>query len=162
MSHSHLPVQHLLKQVETYRARRESRDIRPDWLVDTINNIADSFDPASDVARVGYDCQIDEGRWNVGLYLGRTEIVGGRDDGLSRHAAFSFNIGELLEQFASVDSCRWDTGTDDEGQASLIHSFLEVTGSIDSNAVCLRIHAIPPNDAGPGFRRFPDGSDAPI
>lgn len=162
MSHSHLPVQHLLKQVETYRARRESRDIRPEWLVDTINDVADLFDPASEVARVGYDCQVDEGRWNVGLYLGRTEFVGGRDDGLSRHAAFSFDVAQLLERFASVESCRWDSGTDEDGQADLMYSFLEVIGFVDINPVCLRIHAIPPSDAGPGFRRFPNGSDAPV
>lgn len=161
MTHSHLPVQHLIKQVETFRARRESRDIRPDWLVDLIEDVADMFDPSSD-ARVGFDCQMDEGRWVVGLFLGGTEIVGGRNDGLSKHTAFRFDIAALLNHFSMIEACGWESGEDGDGYTLMSGSRLEVEGLVEANRVCLRIFAISPEDVGPGFRRMPDGTHAAV
>lgn len=162
MSHSHLPVQHLLKQVEIYRSKRSQRDVRPDWLTAFIDAIAELFEPVEDDGRVGFDCHPGEDGWTVGVYLGRTEIVGGPDDGQSRYAGFRFDLLPLLEQFSEIERFRWSAfpdGGEDEDAALL--SFVTIEGCVQDQSLRLRICAIPPADAGPGFRQYPDGRREP-
>ena len=74
------------------------------------------------------------------------------------HTAFRFDIAALLNRFSMVEYCGWETGEDDGGHADMTTSRLEVSGLIEENRVCVRVFAIAPKDAGPGFRRMPDGS----
>ena len=60
-----MPVKHLLKQLEIYRSTRKNRDIRPLWLTDLIGRISELFDPAGDVARVGFECRLTEKSWEL-------------------------------------------------------------------------------------------------
>ena len=163
MSHSHLPVQHLLKQVEIYRAKRSNRDSRPAWVTELIGQIADLFEPFSDLGRVGFDCNFDEDRWTVGMFLGSTEMVGGKDDGRTMPADFDFNLHRLISMFGHIDLLVWSAwpngGANGGSEGS---SFVTVEGVVEGNPVRLQIHSDPPPDAGPGFRQFSNGRQEPM
>lgn len=161
MSHSHLPVQHLLKQLETYQnTPREFVDIRPDWLVDLVENAAELFDPEDDVARVGFQCSLTETNWAVDVYLGLVEHVGGPVDGSRRPAAFRFDVQGVQELFSGVDSVAWKTFSAEsstEVSPMIENSVIEVQGWIGDESVRLTVHGLPIADAGPAMRCYPDG-----
>lgn len=158
VSHSHLPVAHLLKQVELYRSKRQERDVRPVWLSNFINAAADLFEPLTDVGRVGFDCRLAEECWEVGMFLGTTEIVGGRDDGQARNTDFEFNLLGLLDYFEEVTRLRWNAvssqGCDED---NLANSHVLVEGRVGENSIRLLVFAEPPRNIGPGLRKHADG-----
>ena len=158
MSHSHSSIEHLLRQVEEYRTRKSLRDIRPPWLIDLIESVAEVFEPLEDVARVGFDCRAAENEWQVSMYIGRIEVVGGADDGLSRHADFEIDLIRVLDQFAQVDRFRWTSRiTDPRRHTRPADSPLFIAGLVGEHRVQLTIHSIPTEHAGPGIREFPNG-----
>lgn len=157
MSHSHLPVQHLLKQVELYRAARNNRDLRPEWLTDFIERVAEMFEPLCDDGRVGFDCQAAEERWTIGMYLGSTEIVGGPEDGQSRHTAFELDLLAVMNLFDSTGNISWATFPNGDPDGGAPTSVVTVDGTVGDSEIRLQLFAVPPADAGPGFRQYPDG-----
>ncbi len=162
VSHSHLPVQHLLKQVELFKSRRESRSLRPEWLNGFIERVAELFEPLADDGRVGFDCQMLEDRWIFGLYLGATEIVGGPEDGQLRYTNFQFDVHGLIDRFCQIERLTWNAFPEViEGASSEPRSSITVDGLVETNALRLQVYSIPPDDAGPGFRKQLDGEREP-
>ena len=162
MSHSHIPVQHLLKQVELYKAKRNNRDVRPGWVTEFVEQVAELFEPLEDDGRVGFDCQLCEQRWQVSLFLGATEQVGGQDDGRLEYANFQFDLKRLLDCFEEIDRFRWTAypaGLDGEDETS--PSSITLDGRVAGESLRLQIHSHPPQDAGPGFRRSKGGRSEP-
>lgn len=155
LSHSHLLVHHLLKQLENHKRDRRERDRRPEWLSALVHQTAALFEPFSGVARVGYECELTPHGWEARLFLGSTEIVGGRDDGQARLNSFEFDFGRLAEGFTRLDEFRWNVCTTIDGSAG---SFVTIRGLVDEHLVCLKIYSRPPQDAGPAFRQLPDGT----
>ncbi len=162
LSHSHIPVKHLLKQLEVYRSTRRNRDIRPDWLTDLIGRLSDLFDPEDEVARVGFECRLTEDAWELILFLGSTEIVGGPDDGRTRFANFRLDLLTLMDNFSEIDEARWlarpQTEADDEETAA---SYLQISGRIDNEPLRLKVFAAPPTEFGPGIRKHQNGHCEP-
>jgi hypothetical protein len=97
----------------------------------------------------------------VGLFLGRTEFVGGRADGGSRNADFEFDLRGIVDQFESVERFSWTAVVDANSEAPHAPGFITIRGLVESNAVRLRIYAVPPTDAGPAFRELPNGERTP-
>ena len=163
MSHSHIPVKHLLKQVELYRAKRNNRNVRPEWATALIDRAAELFEPLEGVGRVGFDCHFADDRWHVGLFLGATEIVGGPRDGQSKHTNFQFDLGKLAGLFSRIEAMTW-LALPESGEPESASPFSSVTvdGIYDGNAVRLQLFSIPPVEAGPGFRTYPDGRCNPV
>lgn len=158
MSHSHLPVRHLIKQVELNRSKRSNRDVRPDWVTAFIERVAELFEPISDDGRVGFESNLAEGCWTVRMYLGTTELVGGKEDGLSRHADFEFDALQLGECFTHIDRFRWLASPEaSAGNDSTDSSCLLVDGRVGDECIRLRIRSVAPASAGPGFRQYPNG-----
>lgn len=162
MSHSHMPIQHLLKQLEAFSSKRESRDIRPEWVTEFIGEVAELFEPLTGVGRVGFDCQFSEDCWVVGMYLGKTEMVGGKCDGHSVNMNFDFNLLGLLNRFCSVQDLKWSAHpTGDEGDSLPARSFITITGLVGENLLRLQIFSTPPETTGPGLRQYPNGEYEP-
>ena len=162
MAHSHLPVQHLIRQVESRRSLKKRSDARPEWVMRFIDRMADLFDPFEDVGRVGFLCRPDDGVWTVTMYLGRTEIVGGRDDGTARPMSFHLDVQGALGCFSEVLSVRWTACPDAPPSADPDGcSALQVEGRIDGAALRLVVTSVPPETAGPGLRKYPDGRFRP-
>ncbi len=161
MNHSHLPVAHFIAQLDKWKEERRQRDLRPDWLNRFIVDVAELFDPFEEVARVGFECRPDEDEgWQVGLFLGRTEIVGGRNDGRAEWGNFTFDVKRLVERFESVEDFRlfaFPKGDARIGSELLPCAFLTLHGLVESQRLTLRVFTIPPQEAGIGLRRFTDG-----
>ena len=164
MAHSHLPVQHLIRQVEIYRSKRR-QGVRPDWLTRFVDDAADLFEPLSEVARVGFDCHLADDRWVVGLYLGSIEIVGGPEDGLAHVPGFEFDVLRLIGQFSEVERIRWNAPqkeSEAEGGPSAEGSLLAIDGRVGEHPLRVQVYSQPPQIAGPGLRRYPDGRCDPV
>ena len=158
MSHSHIPLKHLLRQVEIYKSNRINRDIRPNWLTELIGRVAELFEPTSDLGRVGFDCQLAEECWIVAMFLGGTEVVGGKNDGSTRHANFQMDLTQLSQCFTTTTRLYWQAFREtDQTDESATGSLLVAEGQIGEHSVRLNIHSIPPAKAGPGMRVYPDG-----
>jgi hypothetical protein len=145
-------VEHLLKKLESAGPRRR-KDVRPQWLTDLIGSAANLFEPFADLGRVGFEAQLCEDRWDVGLFLGAAEIVGGASDGAVEHIDFQVDVRALMGLFQSVERCRWlvfpclqNEGTGHDG------SFLEVVGSVNGQRVRMKLFNRAPLDLEPGVR----------
>jgi hypothetical protein len=161
--HSHIPVQHLIRQVEDLRARRGQRDARPAWVTRFIDEIADCFDPHNEVGRVGFECRPDDNVWTVTLYLGRTEIIGGPEDGVSRPTCFHFDVAAALKRYEAVQQLQWTARPQPWGDgAGADGSQLTIQGLVSGQPLRLVVMSTPPEDAGPAFRQYPDGRCAPV
>ncbi len=148
-----MPIDSLLQQVEQYRLQRELRDGRPDRLVRFISDVAELFEPMHGVGRVGFDCRAVDGGWAISMFLGATEVLGGRDDGLSQHAPYHFDIEAAVALFTHVATLRF---TAQPMTAEVVECGLTISGHVDDYPVRLAIHAIPPEHVQPGLQRLPD------
>jgi hypothetical protein len=168
LSHAHLTIQHLLKQVELYSARRgKKRPSRPAWAEELIDQVAELFEPLTDVGRVGFDFQPNDERDEIGFYLGCTEIVGGRDDGERRHVNFQFDVLRLQSLFGHVERLVWNVlpegeAPGDESADATRFSFVVLDGRYHDHEVRLLIYGMAPDEAGPGLRQFADGTVEPV
>lgn len=161
--HSHIPVQHLIRQLDDLRARRGQRDPRPAWVTSFIDEIAECFDPHTDVGRVGFECRPDGAVWTVTLYLGRTEVVGGAEDGIVRPTSFDFDVALAVKRFDDVQNLQWTACPDPwtEG-GSDGNSQLAIEGLVKGQPLRLLVTSVPPEEAGPAFKQYPDGRCAPV
>ena len=152
-----MPIQHLLKRLEK-QGRPQQRKIRPQWITAIIEEVAELFEPQSGVGRVGFDCRLAEDRWELSLYLGTCELVGGKNDGEARPLDFQFDILSLQQKFNLVERLEWNvrpnhTAKDDPDAVSLI----TIEGYWADNPIRLIVFETPPVQVGPGLREFPNG-----
>lgn len=108
MSHSHLFVRHLIRQLEL-RGRQTRRRAAPEWLADFLADAADLLETSEACARAGYECWPTEHGWHVNLFLGANERRGGPQDGLRTAPGFDLDVHALLSRFESVERLIWST-----------------------------------------------------
>jgi hypothetical protein len=152
-------VQHLLKQLEQRAAARDERDPRPEWLQRFVERAAEHFAPLSGVGRVGCECEATEDAWEARLYLGATEVVGGKDDGQSRGLSFELHVSELLACFTRIDDVRWNVAASANDSGG---SFVTVSGWVDHHRIRLKAYSRAPQHAGPALRMYHDGRVQPV
>jgi hypothetical protein len=153
----------LLHQIDSQDPNRPSRDIRPDWLTSFIDDAADLFEPLPGVARVGFQSELSENGWVVGLYLGRVEIIGGRHDGETQPVNFEFDLRALLGRFQVVDEFVFGAFPRSHDAPSVsARSFVTIAGIVGENPLRLQIYSLPPDHAGPGLKEFADGRCEPV
>lgn len=165
MVHSHLPVRHLLRQLEDHAERRPRRKPVPSWLTAFVDAISELFEPFSDVARAGYECVRTEDRWNVNLFLGTVEIVGGPRDGQVHPVNFQFDLAGLGQHFERLDLFRWNAFPNDSScldSVTTLDSFITVEGVVNGEVIRLDIQALPPETCNPALRQYEDGSCVPV
>ncbi|MCH2210026.1 MAG: hypothetical protein MK110_01900 [Fuerstiella sp.] len=149
----------LLQQLEEYESRRKRKDRRPKWLKHFIQRVAELFEPLRDVARVGYDCRMDEHGWLIRMYLGTTEIIGGPKDGQIEHAGFRMDIRQLIESFGRIDRLEWYSVSNDEPHefGGQLRSLLSLVGTVDDgHRIQLELLASPPKYIPSGVHRTAD------
>ena len=177
VSHSHLALQHLIHKIDSAEPRQK-RSTAPAWLPEFVDRVADLFEPFIDVGRVGYECTPSAEHWEISMYLGATESVGGQVDGEVRSVAFQFDLARLHAVFDSVDEFRWsafptgtiptgaiptsaiptDTAGQDEQTEGGQRSFVAIVGRYGDNLLRLRVFCTPPAEVSPGLRQFADGT----
>lgn len=159
MTHSHLPVRHLIRQVEAYGQRRQSQQRIPEWLQSFVHDVAGRFEPFSGVARAGYECTQSDGGWDVSIFLGKTELVGGALDGAAIPVNFRFDLQGMMSAFDDVGSVQWNAFPDccayEDDVLDL--SFVSAEGQVGGNRVHIQIHAGPPETVAPALKQHTDG-----
>jgi len=166
VSHSHLALQHLINKIDS-AGPRQKRSSGPDWLAAFVDQVAELFEPFIDVGRVGYECVPQADRWDVSMYLGSTEAVGGKVDGEVRAVAFEFDILRLNSIFEQVDELRWSafpagTADRDANGNPGERSFVAVACRYQDAAVRLKVFCTPPTEVSPGLRHYADGTWEPV
>ena len=160
MSHSHLAMQHLIRQVEVYSERRDSQQRVPEWLLSFVHDVASRFEPFNGMARPGYECRQEDDRWEVAIFLGKTELVGGAQDGATIPVNFCFDLQGLMSAFDEISSFQWNAFPDccvyEDDVLDL--SFISAEGLVGGKTVIVQIHAGPPETASPALRQHADGS----
>ncbi|MCA9098442.1 MAG: hypothetical protein KDA36_08650 [Planctomycetaceae bacterium] len=158
MAHSHLPIRHLLKQLETH-ASRPSRDRRPQWIARLIDELTEFFEPIEGVARVGFDCRMNDDLWEVSMYLGRTEVVGGPNDGSDEPVDFSLNLRGITGVLKDFEILEWTViHCSTEHGTRTPRSLLRIETIWEGNPVRVLFVSHAPAEAGPAIRRFADGT----
>lgn len=162
VSHSHIALQHLIRKID-FAGPRPKRSTAPVWLPEFVDQIAELFEPFVDVGRVGYECAPNTERWELSMYLGSTEVVGGKVDGEVRPVAFQFDLARLESIFDRIEECRWSAfpaGTAGDAVESELseRSHLTIVGRYRENVLRLRVFCTPPAEAAPGLRQYADGS----
>lgn len=161
LSRSYLAVRHLLRQIEIHREKGISRQVIPDWFSKFVDGISDQFEPFSGVARVGYECAFSDGGWEISVFLGENEIVGGADDGRMLPVNFRFDINGIARQFDQIDTIHWNAFPNSPAKSAhdVDLSFITVTGIVQGENVLLQLQATPPNaSVGPAIRQHADGT----
>jgi hypothetical protein len=143
---------------------REDRPARtrlvPEWLKGWLQQVADLFEPFSGVARAGYECFQANGTWEISLFLGQNELLGGSRDGLLLPVNFRFDVAGLLQQFSELNALKWNAFPDafvfrDAGYPT--ESFLLAEGTVRGEVIRLQVQALPPDAIGPGLQFLPNG-----
>jgi len=158
---SHLPVRHLIRQLE--QDGRTPGLTLPGWLVTLIDDVSQLFEPYRGVARAGYECVQIGQEWEISLYLGSTETMGGADDGRLAPVNFRFDLKGLFQTFDSIENYVWnalpDSGEFFEEEEAMV-SFIALEGTKNGATIRLQLHATSPLESGPGLRQFADGQIA--
>lgn len=156
MSHAHLSVRHLLAQLEAGADRRNAGFSLPSWIQRFIQQAAAILEPTSESARAGFRCRVEELRWIVHLFLGRTELVGGPSDGASLLTGFAIDVELLRDCFEAVYRTSWyalpATSPEEADNAALV-----IDGIVSGQVLRLIISLSPPAEIGPGMKRLRDG-----
>ncbi len=157
--HSHLPIRHLIRSVEERRKSGEGQPTLPSTLTTFVAGICELFEPFTGVARAGYECMYGEDRWEVAVFLGATEAVGGAADGSLVPANFRFDVLELVRRFDRITSLTWNAIPNGHAflAESQMESFLTVEGSGAGHDLSMQVHAVAPEAIGPAMRQYVDG-----
>ncbi len=157
LAQPHLRPQHFVKILQSAdRSRPAMR--QPEWLATLLDSLCDCIEPIRGEARLGYDLNFVDPFWQIDLFLGRTEIVGGSLDGSSDYVNFTADIPRILKLFDAVERCEWlalpsalDANMTDR------QSGLTIDGKWKAEPVRVALRSVPPNNSAPGLRQYPDG-----
>lgn len=128
----------------------------PIWLMDFANKVAAhvmSFDNPGPIG-CHYHFNDDDEQWEVSLFIGETEVVGGAFDGTTVASKFTLDIHRVCVLFSEITECYWQALTADPVEDDL-GAHLSVVGSYNENSVWLRVLANAPRDVEPGREARP-------
>ena len=165
MSHSDFDVQYHMSKLENWQPGERRRDARPEWMTNLIENVAEVFEPLTGVARVGFDCRLqevdpencspgDQPLWVVRMYLGRNELVGGPEDGRQVPMSFDLDLEQLQTHFADVDEFTWSVFPADGEDIVDDQSFVTVSGLVEDNRVRMHVFAVAPQEVAPAMKTY--------
>jgi hypothetical protein len=157
--HSHLAIRHLIRHVAERRQNGIGQPVLPKPLVALIDDVCQMFEPFTGVARAGYECLYGDDRWEVSVFLGEHEAIGGPLDGELAPVNFRFDVHGLTRLFEQVQSVSWNAipCTYDDEDAGQFESFLTIEGVAAGERISLQVHALAPREMGPGMRQYQDG-----
>lgn len=171
-----MPLDQLLASLDVPREERPRRDLRPQWLRDIIDCVADLFEPLAHAGRVGFECEPGERQWRLSFYLGAAEHVGGALDGHVEAINFRFNVASLLKYFEHIDRCEWNVfptpeaiGIDDvsrddipRGLSSIVVEGVAMTETGLGEPLRIEIHSIPPAETDVALKVYGAGDVKPV
>lgn len=156
MAHSHLVIRHLVKGLEA--RGRDALEIRiPEPIENFVTAVAELFEPFSGAARVGYECNFADESYEISMFVGAREIVGGPLDGRQEPQNFRFNLQGLFDRFDSIQSFLWNAMPHNPLMDGGM-SFVVIEGKVQGQTVRLQLHPTAPEEMGPAIREFADGT----
>lgn len=114
----------------------------PDWLSRFVHKIAESLRPYDFLAPLGCNVILVDETWEVALFVGATEVVGGRSDGKLIESRFAVDVLALQKEFSLLEEFIWQAhpyAEDDE-----MGPYLQMTGKVNGYKVSLCLCANPP------------------
>ena len=163
VSDSHLSVRHLLRQLDEMRSDRSRGLQLPEWLEAFIVTAAEQFEPETESARAGYVCSWADDGWNVTLFLGMTEVVGGAADGANLPTGFRFDLEAIRDCFDRIDNVTWQGVPNGCGcnRSGVDEAAIIIDGMLHEQRLRLEVTLRPPSDVGPGLLMDADGRCTP-
>lgn len=159
MSDAHQSVRHLLRQLDQRRTDPGRGFRLPHWLESFIAQMAEHFEPETEAARAGYSCTCTRDGWEVTLFLGTIEVVGGPEDGANIPIGFRFDVDRVRRHFDHVERIHWmalPAGCE-ANRTGVDESVLDVEGTLHGQRLRLQVSVRPPADVGPGLLRQAGG-----
>jgi len=86
--------------------------------------------------------------WEITMFFGRLEIIGGAHDGESFSAGFSLDVTSLAAEFDHPPEIRWRGAAQDQADDLGVHLSLE--GHWRGRRIWLRVLSLPPASVGAG------------
>lgn len=156
LAHSHLVIRHLIHGLEA--RGRDSIDIRMPAVIESfVHSVADLFEPYKGSARVGYECQFVDDSYEISMFVGQREIVGGPLDGRQEPQSFRFHLQGLFDRFDSIQSFLWNVIPSNQIIDHEV-SFIVVEGRVQGHVIRLQLHPTAPEEIGPAMREYSDGT----
>jgi len=122
----------------------------PGWLQNFASDAASHFFAGLSIAPIGCHCAIDQdsSTWEVTLFISRTEIRGGENDGQQLPSLLTVDINAVCGLFDQSPAVHLQAiEFDDKADPGTFLSFL---GSCSGHRVWLRVPSKPPVLAGTG------------
>ena len=119
-----------------------------DWLNTLLEEVGGCIEADSPVGPLGLRYRVEEGYWEVWIYLTPVELVGGRHDGKVVVPGFSVDLEQLRESFDSVVAFHWNALglTYPEGP------HISIEGVFQGREVYLQVLAYAPEGEEPGLK----------
>ena len=157
--HSHLPIRHVIQSAQNLRQNGLGQPAIPEPLVQFVHEICHLFEPFGGVARAGYECAYGDDRWEIAVFLGEREAIGGPLDGKTTPVNFRMDLDALRSAFESVERFAWNTLPDalEELEMTRYESFLTVEGTAAGQPVSLQVLSLAPDALGPAILEYQDG-----
>ncbi len=114
----------------------------PNWLSELVNAVASEILPVDVLAPVGCHFWTNDSIWEVTIFVGKTEIQGGAQDGQLSWSRFAFDIQALYAILDDISSMYWQAmpfADDDDFGAHLL-----CEGTYAGHTVSLRVLSRPP------------------
>ncbi len=122
----------------------------PSWLSLFTDKVTTSIHAHNVLSPLGCHFQEISGVWEITIFASRTEIVGGSQDGRSRHSPFSVDVANVLSAFSDVENIGWQAHRLDRQDDLGPH--LSVDGTVENHRVWLRVTSAAPERFEPGRR----------
>jgi len=126
----------------------------PDWLTELADRVVDQLHALDTLGPIGCHFCLHEDVWEVTLFAGTTEIVGGRRDGARQGTRFSLDLKSVVELFDEVDALGWQSHSFGESHGDDLGPHVSVEGRYQGQSVWLRILASAPAQFAPARRLF--------
>lgn len=122
----------------------------PEWLRNMTARFCAAFVDHPKTASIGCHHYLDEELrvWEVTMFFGRLEIIGGAFDGQSFSAGFSLDVTSLAAEFDHPPEIRWRGAVQNQSDELGVH--LSLDGLWHGRRIWLRILSQPPAHVGAG------------
>ena len=123
----------------------------PKWIQELADATALQIIPVDSLAPIGCHFCLADGVWEITLFVGSTEVVGGSQDGQVHHARFNLDVQAVCRLFSTVGEISWQAHPLGDGDE--LGPNVAIEGEYAKHSVRLRILAFPP-------QKFPSGRRA--
>lgn len=120
----------------------------PVWLPDFANAVAAQLHSVDPLPPLGCHVHRSPDAWEVTLFASKTEVIGGKRDGLLQSARFHLDLAGLLGVFSEIHCFHWQAQS--LGRHDDLGPHVAIEGEYRGETVWLRIPADAPAQFPPG------------